>query len=183
MNSIKILLIACLVCGFYSCKEDPKTATPENKTSVKSDPKKEPYKAVQTTATFNDSLVSSAYNQYIVLKTALVNTNQEKSALAADVLMTHFANLGVSEEALIIIQNIKESKTIDGQRKSFTDLTPVMEDLLKDAIASGTVYKQFCPMANNNTGAYWLSNSKEVYNPYFGDVMLHCGRVTEELTQ
>ena len=34
-------------------------------------------------------------------------------------------------------------------------------------------------MAFNNTGAYWLSNSKEIYNPYFGDMMLNCGRVAD----
>jgi hypothetical protein len=36
-------------------------------------------------------------------------------------------------------------------------------------------------MAFNNEGAYWLSAEKEVNNPYFGDKMLHCGSVKEEL--
>ena len=39
------------------------------------------------------------------------------------------------------------------------------------------MYKQFCPMAFNDQGGYWLSNSKEVRNPYFGDKMLKCGMV------
>ncbi|WP_046756706.1 efflux RND transporter periplasmic adaptor subunit [Kordia jejudonensis] len=37
---------------------------------------------------------------------------------------------------------------------------------------------QFCPMADNDNGAYWLSNEKLIKNPYFGDVMLTCGSVT-----
>jgi hypothetical protein len=34
-------------------------------------------------------------------------------------------------------------------------------------------------MANNNTGAYWLSDSKEIRNPYLGNEMLTCGKVKE----
>lgn len=36
---------------------------------------------------------------------------------------------------------------------------------------------QFCPMKN----ASWLSDSKEVCNPYYGDKMLTCGSVKEEI--
>ena len=41
------------------------------------------------------------------------------------------------------------------------------------------VYKQYCPMADEDRGAYWLSKEKEVLNPYFGDAMLKCGEVKE----
>jgi hypothetical protein len=36
-------------------------------------------------------------------------------------------------------------------------------------------------MAFGNTGAHWLSNTKEIQNPYFGDKMLKCGRVDAEI--
>ena len=52
---------------------------------------------------------------------------------------------------------------------------------MKDALQSGTIYKQYCPMAFNNEGAYWLSESKDIMNPYFGDRMLKCGRVDAEI--
>jgi Cu(I)/Ag(I) efflux system membrane fusion protein len=44
-----------------------------------------------------------------------------------------------------------------------------------------TVYYQFCPMANNNKGAYWLSESKVIRNPYFGEKMINCGETKEIL--
>jgi Cu(I)/Ag(I) efflux system membrane fusion protein len=44
-----------------------------------------------------------------------------------------------------------------------------------------TVYVQHCPMAFENTGGDWLSDSEKILNPYFGDMMLHCGRVTETI--
>jgi hypothetical protein len=45
----------------------------------------------------------------------------------------------------------------------------------------GSVYVAYCPMANNNEGANWLSNDKEIKNPYFGDKMLRCGSVMETI--
>jgi len=39
------------------------------------------------------------------------------------------------------------------------------------------VYEQFCPMAENNTGAFWLSLQEQIKNPYLGQKMLKCGNV------
>jgi Cu(I)/Ag(I) efflux system membrane fusion protein len=36
-------------------------------------------------------------------------------------------------------------------------------------------------MADNDTGGYWLSTEEQIMNPYFGDMMLHCGEVSETL--
>jgi Cu(I)/Ag(I) efflux system membrane fusion protein len=35
-------------------------------------------------------------------------------------------------------------------------------------------------MAFDNKGAYWLSETKEIRNPYFGDKMMTCGEVKKE---
>jgi len=43
------------------------------------------------------------------------------------------------------------------------------------------VYYQFCPMAIDNKGAYWLSEESDIKNPYFGDAMLTCGETKETL--
>ena len=43
------------------------------------------------------------------------------------------------------------------------------------------VYRQFCPMAFNDQGAYWLSPETEIRNPYFGKKMLACGEVRDSL--
>ena len=44
-----------------------------------------------------------------------------------------------------------------------------------------TLYVQKCPMANSNKGAIWLSTEKEIKNPYYGDDMLTCGSVINEI--
>jgi membrane fusion protein, copper/silver efflux system len=42
------------------------------------------------------------------------------------------------------------------------------------------VHLQFCPMAFDNKGGFWISSEKEIRNPYFGDIMLKCGEVKRE---
>ncbi len=46
---------------------------------------------------------------------------------------------------------------------------------------STPVYEQYCSMAFDNTGATWLAATKEIFNPYFGDLMLHCGEIRRQL--
>jgi hypothetical protein len=43
------------------------------------------------------------------------------------------------------------------------------------------VYYQFCPMAFDNKGAYWISKTEDVRNPYFGLKMLSCGEIVQEI--
>jgi len=42
-----------------------------------------------------------------------------------------------------------------------------------------TVYLEYCPMADDNNGGFWLSYDKKINNPYFGKAMSTCGEVTE----
>lgn len=42
-------------------------------------------------------------------------------------------------------------------------------------------YVTFCPMAFNNRGASWLAKTEAVFNPYFGQAMLKCGKVTDRI--
>jgi len=44
------------------------------------------------------------------------------------------------------------------------------------------VYIQHCPMANNDKGADWLSLNKNILNPYFGEQMLTCGWISNEIS-
>jgi hypothetical protein len=37
-------------------------------------------------------------------------------------------------------------------------------------------------MYNDKKGAIWLSETKEIKNPYYGKKMLTCGNVKEEIT-
>ena len=80
------------------------------------------------------------------------------------------------------LSEITGTDDIEAQRTAFSTLS---DNLYKSIKAYGlgtmTAYYEFCPMAFNDQGGYWLSDNKEIRNPYFGDKMLTCGRVTEEL--
>lgn len=80
------------------------------------------------------------------------------------------------------LKEIQASTDIEAQRKAFSNLS---DNLYKSVKAFGLggkdAFYDYCPMAFNNEGAYWLSDQTEIKNPYFGDKMLTCGQVKEKL--
>ena len=72
---------------------------------------------------------------------------------------------------------------IKHQREHFDMLSKDMYDLVKSFGTGQTLYHAFCPMYNDNKGAYWISETKEIKNPYFGKEMPTCGEVKEEIKQ
>ena len=71
---------------------------------------------------------------------------------------------------------------IDHQREHFITLSNNLTTLVKSLKINGeTAYSQFCPMANEGKGAFWLSKEDKVKNPYYGKKMLTCGSVKETL--
>ena len=77
---------------------------------------------------------------------------------------------------------IAASTDIETQRKSFSTVSDNLYKTIKAFGLGGTeAFYDFCPMAFNNEGGYWLSDNDEIKNPYFGDKMLTCGSVKEKL--
>jgi len=79
------------------------------------------------------------------------------------------------------IETIQNTKNIISQRKAFVELSKKLSDVIDDfgvsTVNGKTLYLEFCPMAKDNQGAYWLSYDKEIINPYFGEEMLRCGEI------
>lgn len=75
-------------------------------------------------------------------------------------------------------KNMAQAKTIGDQRKTFYRLSDVMIGLAKEnKLSDKTVFVQYCPMAKGS----WLSNEKQIVNPYYGKSMLDCGSVKSEI--
>ncbi|MCY2688612.1 DUF3347 domain-containing protein [Salinimicrobium sp. TH3] len=130
---------------------------------------------------FNDQNMEVVYNHYMHVKTALVNTNAEEAKSGAQMMTEALQNAGGNEEALNAAQTIAQTDDINVQRTTFQDLSAAMENMLVGELSSGEVYKQYCPMAFDGKGAYWLSSSEEIRNPYYGDKMLKCGSVRDTI--
>ncbi len=125
--------------------------------------------------------LASVVDQYLLLKDALVASSPEESkAKATDMLGVIDATnmMGVQQSA----KQIATAADLETQRIYFDSLSVNLYKLLETQDGKNkTLYKQYCPMAFDNRGAYWLSNAEEIRNPYFGDQMLKCGRVEETI--
>ncbi|MGB3617108.1 MAG: DUF3347 domain-containing protein [Catalinimonas sp.] len=83
-----------------------------------------------------------------------------------------------------VAQEISGTDNLSVQREKFSQLSGLMAEVVQtyELPEGETVYRQFCPMAFDNEGGYWLSAEEEIMNPYFGDQMLKCGRVDKTLS-
>jgi Cu(I)/Ag(I) efflux system membrane fusion protein len=74
------------------------------------------------------------------------------------------------------LKHINHYESIQSLRDGFIDISNTLVQLVSTFnILDETVYLQYCPMVNNDEGAYWLSKEEEIFNPYFGEKMLKCG--------
>jgi len=77
------------------------------------------------------------------------------------------------------LNEIIEMADIEMKRSHFSvvsnGLTEIIQTFGNDS--ETPMYLQFCPMAFDDKGAYWISDKEEIRNPYFGDMMLKCGSV------
>ena len=87
-----------------------------------------------------------------------------------------------SGAAVAELNKITATNDVEKAREHFKPFSAQMVALAKAFGPFGeAVYVQHCPMADNNTGADWLSLDEKILNPYFGDKMLKCGKVTETI--
>ena len=164
-TTVTILAFASLI----SCKNEKKDNTST------SDSNTETTKTVGLS--FSDDNVGEQFQHYIHVKTALVNSDAKEALSGAKMLMENTDDPALKG----LLSKISETSDIEAQRTVFSDVTAKMTAIVDASISSGEVYQQFCPMAFNNQGGYWLSTEEDSRNPYFGDKMLKCCKVTETI--
>ena len=80
------------------------------------------------------------------------------------------------------LATIEGSTELEAQRTAFAPLSQTLyQSIQRFGITGINAYYQYCPMADSNEGAYWLSQQEEINNPYFGEAMLRCGETREVL--
>lgn len=80
------------------------------------------------------------------------------------------------------LSRLQQSTSLADMRSNFELISGAAYRLIKTVgLKDVTVYRTFCPMAFDDKGAYWLSNSAAIRNPYFGHKMINCGFVKETL--
>jgi membrane fusion protein, copper/silver efflux system len=73
------------------------------------------------------------------------------------------------------------SGDIETLRGEFRYLSDLMVVTVKSFGIEGVVYQQYCPMAFDDEGAYWLSSEEQIRNPYLPETMPGCGEVIERI--
>jgi len=82
------------------------------------------------------------------------------------------------KEIIELAAEVAATKNINKQRKVFQSLSVKFWDLAPKFKAENTaLFLQVCPM----TSAEWVSDSKEIKNPYYPKNMLTCGEVKASL--
>ncbi|WP_265426805.1 DUF3347 domain-containing protein [Chryseobacterium sp. YIM B08800] len=153
---------------------------------AKTDEKMEAKTAFSTKAIIKD---------YLMLKNSLAKDDSKAAANAGKMLFetlkkTDTQNLDAKKKSFYkeIAESMEENAehiaagtgSIEHQREHFDMLSKDVNDLIETFGSEQKLYKDFCPMYNDNKGAIWISEKKEIVNPYQGSKMLTCGSVQKE---
>lgn len=182
------LFLLLAACGGQTSNEESNT---------QSTTESEPEQNVDTAAADETAAhINNVLDEYYNLNAALVETDAQKAKSAGAQLAEVLANFevtavqedlqdsykNISDQIHQHAEKIAQADDIEVQRTSFSDVTAGVYEIVKTFNANlEDVYYAYCPMAFDNTGGYWLSDAKEIRNPYFGSKMLKCGSVKETI--
>ncbi len=147
------------------------------------------------TAAFREQL-TQVYTRYLDMTEAFIESNPEQVSRHAGRVLEALEGVNMSllqgeAHRLWMVQlnvltgtirDIESASDLESQRETFSEFNLMFYKTVKTFGLTGeTIYYQYCPMANRDSGAYWFSDSKEIRNPYFGDAMLQCGETRETI--
>lgn len=157
----------------------------------------EPASEVKTTDGSQTAFsINEMVSNYLTLKNALTKDNTKAAATAGKTLYATFNAVNANtidsklkKEYLDIADDAKEHAehigdnggNIPHQREHFVLLSKDINDLIKIFGTKQKLYQDYCPMADEGKGAIWISEVKEIKNPYLGAKMPTCGSVKKEL--
>jgi Cu(I)/Ag(I) efflux system membrane fusion protein len=150
-------------------------------------------KRISVSSDFQNQL-KVVFNEYIKLKDALIKEDSKSVKSASKKITDNLSKvdmkllenkavhkhwMSLEKEIKIAATLISNTSIIKEQRHHFKQLSSNLANALEVFGINEKVYHQFCPMADANKGAYWLSLEEKVINPYFGEAMLTCGEVKQ----
>ncbi len=178
--------------SFAACNNTNKSTAANSETDMT----KKPMTAQPKTVAMASESVKGLVANYLQLKNALAKDNSNDAATAGKALAEGFLKFDqstlspaqkksftdIADDAHEMSEHIGESAgKLPHQREHFDMLSKDMVDLVKSLGAGQPLFVDHCPMYNQNKGADWLSETKEIKNPYLGTKMPTCGSVKEEL--
>ncbi|MEO5777348.1 MAG: DUF3347 domain-containing protein [Flavobacterium sp.] len=192
---MKNIIISAIVMAFLlvSCNQKTKESDATTTEKATTEPVKEAATTEAAQATFS---INELVSNYLALKNALTKDDTKGASTAGKTLYATFNAVNVNsidaknkKDYLDIADDAKEHAehigdnggNIPHQREHFVLLSKDISDLIKTFGATQKLYQDYCPMADDGKGAIWISEFKEIKNPYEGSKMLTCGSVKKEL--
>lgn len=164
-----------------------KTKNDQSETAINSKTEKTAQEAISPKA---KEALKPIYQEYLNLKDALATDNLANAKKAGIAMQKSLSKVDMSlfsgdsheiwmkhqNNLKLALQPVPNFKTIEEMRKAFQPISEAMIALTNSFKPFGqTLYVQYCPMVDGNKGANWISQFKEIKNPYFGSKMLNCG--------
>ena len=151
--------------------------------------------AQNTFAQKENSPIDNVLSAYLNLKNALVANDAKTASASAKTMLGEIGKVPMdkmtSEQHALWMKytkklsydatHINEVAELDHDREHFASLSKNMYAVAKAFPTTTPVYYQFCPMANENKGAYWLSEQEKIHTPYYGDKMNGCSSNKETI--
>lgn len=117
-----------------------------------------------------------------IVTTALTNGDAAEAKIAANAIEAGAKDFSGASGITTAASKVTAASDIETQRTAYSGMSKDMAALIKkEGLSGGELYVAYCPMAFNDKGATWISGSKEIRNPYFGEKMLRCGEVKETI--
>jgi hypothetical protein len=190
MKTIIAISAFILAIAFTACNSGSSKQT-NNADSTKT-------QAVATTATSATNKTNpfqGILTGYLNLKNSLAADNGNDAAKSGQEILDALSKFdasaltpGQKKVFLSLVGDIKENSEhinengnkIEHQREHFEMLSKDMTDLVKSVGTNKTLYLDSCPMYDKGNGT-WLSETKEIKNPYLGKKMDTCGAIKETI--
>lgn len=140
--------------------------------------------------------LADVYSAYIEVKNALTLDDAGKGMMASGKLYVAITEIQperlntaqksvwekYSAKLLDDAEQMKSAADITKQRQYFSVFSVNFYQVVKAFRSNpADVYYQFCPMANNGDGGYWLSEQSVIQNPYMGQKMPTCGTTKQTI--
>lgn len=182
----------CPECGMELTEKVSQSATTEKDDANSTDVETKNAVATTKTVAATSFTINEIVTNYLKLKNALVKDDSKGAANAGKVLYatlnildTKSLNAKLKKEYVDIADDAKEHvahigdnpRKIEHQREHFAMLSKDINDLIQTFGTTQKLYQDYCPMYDEGKSGYWISESKEIKNPYFGSQMLSCGSV------
>jgi Cu(I)/Ag(I) efflux system membrane fusion protein len=133
----------------------------------------------------DDSMMRALVAPYLKLKDELVRSDAKTSSALAKEMLVLLSDKKYAFSRTNLkapLESLQKTEDIEVQRELFRLISNEMIQWASTTQSvSSKLYVQFCPMANNNKGAKWLSTEEQIRNPFYGDAMLTCGSVVDIL--